>query len=77
MRDQKFAAESRSVVLNILGFLRWAQPSENGGWDVEETFRNGTTYMPYHTRSGIVVWNVKEKGGYPDDDDWRKLEAAI
>jgi hypothetical protein len=77
MRDQQYAKESRSVLLNILGILRWATPSDEGGWDVQETFHNGKTLMEYHTHGGVVVWNVREKGGYPDSKEWADLEAAI
>jgi predicted Rdx family selenoprotein len=77
MINQQYAAESNSVLLNILGILRWATPADNGGWDVQETYHNGTTYMEYHTFGGEIVWNVKERGGYPDKKEWAELEAAI
>jgi hypothetical protein len=75
MRDLQLAKKSTSVVLNILGILRFATPSEQGGWYVQETVSNGTTYMEYHTFGGVVVWNVRERGGYPDEKEWAMLEA--
>lgn len=75
MIDQQYAKNSKSVLLNILGILRWATPAENGGWNVEATFHNGTVLQEYHTYSGSVVWNVKEKGGYPDKKEFELLEA--
>jgi hypothetical protein len=77
MKDLELAKTSNSVILDILGFLRWAQPSAQGGWDVEEAERNGKTYMEYHTFSGNVVWDVKEHGGYPDEKEWEELEKAL
>lgn len=76
MRDLELAQTSTSVVLQILGILRFATPSEQGGWDVQETFHNGKTYMEYHTFGGKVVWDVKGRGGYPDRSEWAELEAA-
>ena len=76
MIDQQYAETSDSVVINVLGILRWAAPSEQGGWDVEETFHNGTIYMAYSTFNGKVVWDVRERGGYPDKKEWAELEAA-
>ena len=76
MIDQQYAAESKSSLLNILGMLRWATPSEEGGWDVEPTFHNGTQYMAYHTHGGVVVWDVRAMGRYPDTKEFAELEAA-
>jgi len=67
-----------SVLLNILGILRWAKRSEDGlGWDVEATCWNGTLYMTYYTTSGTVVWDVAQQGGYPDTEEWAEMEAAL
>ena len=75
MRDKEFASTSTSVVLNILGILRWASPSTKGGWDVEGMHRGGANYIPYHTFNGMVVWDVKKLGGYPDHHEWAGLET--
>lgn len=71
MIDQQYAKESKSVLLNILGHLRWATPAENGGWNVASTVHNGkySYYQEYHTNSGIVVWSVNEKGRYPNKEE--------
>lgn len=74
MVDQQYAAESNSVILNILGVLRWATRAPGGGWDVESTFHKGTQYIPYHTDTGKVVWDVKDRGGYPDKKEFFLLE---
>ena len=75
MVDQQYAKNSNSVLLNILGILRWATPAENGGWNVASTVHNGaySYYQEYHTNSGIVVWDVNEKGGYPDKKEFALL----
>jgi hypothetical protein len=76
MIDQQFTKQSDSFLLNILGMLRWAQLSEGGGWNVESTFLNGTMYMAYHTYEGVVVWDVRARGRYPDNKEFAELEAA-
>jgi hypothetical protein len=78
MRDQEFAKTSNSVLLSIMGRLRWASPSSNGdSWDVDAAHIDGTDYMSYTTGGGIVVWDVKKRGGYPDAEEWAELEAAL
>lgn len=77
MIDQQYAQESKSILLNILGMLRWAQPCNEGGWNVEETFHSGTQYMAYHTHGGKIVWDVRALGGYPDEKEFAELEAAV
>ena len=74
MIDQQYAKNSKSVLLNISGILRWATP-KNGGWNVEATFHNGTVLQEYHTYGGSVVWSVNEMGGYPDKKEFELLEA--
>jgi len=69
---------STSVLLNILGILRWAKRSKDGlGWEVEATHWNGTLYQAYYTTSGTVVWDVAQQGGYPDTQEWVEMEAAL
>ena len=68
---------SDEVLLNILGILRWARRSEdNLGWEVEHTVWNGTHYQAYYTTSGVVVWDVAQRGGYPDTMEWAEMEEV-
>lgn len=77
MTEQDHAAKDHAVILNVLGMLRWATPSDMGGWDVESTCQGGRQSMAHHTRLGVVVWDVAAMGGYPDEKEFSGLKNRV
>lgn len=75
MKDLELAKQSRDVLINMSGMLRWATPSNEGGYNVQETTVGNKTYPEMHKYTATVVWNVAERGGYPDDGELAALQA--